>query len=99
MVITPFVNNASTAIILAPIAYQIAISAGIDPGIVLLAVAVGVSIDFVTPFGHHNNTIVMGIGGYRFRDFPVAGFPVLVIVLTTCLIALTGLLPESPGGN
>lgn len=99
VVITPFVNNASTAIILAPIAYQIAVNSGIDPAIVLLAVAVGVSIDFVTPFGHHNNTIVMGIGGYRFRDFPVAGFPVLVIVLATCLIALTGLLPESSGSN
>lgn len=99
VVITPFVNNASTAIILAPIAYQISIGSGIDPRIVLLAVAVGVSIDFVTPFGHHNNTIVMGISGYRFRDFPVAGFPVLVIVLATCLIALAGLLPESPGRN
>lgn len=92
VIITPFVNNASTAIILAPIAYQIAISSGIDPAIVLLAVAVGVSIDFVTPFGHHNNTIVMGISGYRFRDFAIAGFPVLVAVLAACLIALAGLL-------
>lgn len=92
VIITPFVNNASTAIILAPIALEIASGAGIPPEIVLLAVAVGVSIDFVTPFGHHNNTIVMGVGGYRFRDFPLAGFPVLIAVFSAALLALAGML-------
>lgn len=92
VIITPFVNNASTAIILAPIALEIASGAGIPPEIVLLAVAVGVSIDFVTPFGHHNNTIVMGVGGYRFRDFPLAGFPVLIAVFAAALLALAGML-------
>lgn len=86
-------------IILAPIAFQIAISSGIDPAIALLAVAAGVSIDFVTPFGHHNNTIVKGISGYRFRDFPIAGVPVLLAVLVTCLIALANLLTQSPLPN
>ncbi len=99
VVITPFVNNASTAIILAPIAFQIAISSGIDPAIVLLAVAVGVSLDFVTPFGHHNNTIVMGICGYRFRDFPIAGWPVLLAVLATSFFALSVLLAQSTFPN
>jgi di/tricarboxylate transporter len=47
------------------------------------------SIDFITPFGHHNNTIVMGVGGYRFRDFPIAGFPVLVAVIAAVLFSLT----------
>lgn len=73
VIITPFVNNASTAIVLASIALEIASGTGMAPELLLLAVAIGVSIDFLTPFGHHNNTIVMGIGGYRFRDFPVAG--------------------------
>lgn len=94
VVITPFINNASAAIILAPIALQIASSTGMDPALILLAVAVGVSIDFITPFGHHNNTIVMGVGGYRFRDFPIAGFPVLLAVVAACLLALAGLVPQ-----
>lgn len=89
VIITPFVNNASTAIVLAPIALEIAAGAGIAPEVVLLAVAVGVSIDFVTPFGHHNNTIVMGVGGYRFRDFPIAGLPVLLAVVAAVLLALS----------
>lgn len=95
IVITPFINNASTAIVLAPVALEIASGSGISPDIVMLAVAVGVSIDFVTPFGHHNNTIVMGIGGYRFRDFPVAGFPILLI---SAAVALTALIIASGGG-
>jgi di/tricarboxylate transporter len=36
----------------------------------------GASVDFLTPFGHHNNTLVMGLGNYRFADFCKAGWPV-----------------------
>ncbi|MGO7830690.1 hypothetical protein ACC690_39610, partial [Rhizobium johnstonii] len=39
------------------------------PDAYLMAVAAGASLDFLTPFGHHNNTLAMGIGGYRFGDF------------------------------
>lgn len=88
ILITPFVNNASTAIILAPIALELAARTGVNIEIALLAVAIGVSIDFVTPFGHHNNTIVMGVGGYRFRDFPIAGFPVLLCVCGVAAVTL-----------
>ena len=91
ILITPFVNNASTAIVLAPIALELAARTGVNIEIALLAVAIGVSIDFVTPFGHHNNTIVMGVGGYRIRDFPIAGFPVLVCVLAAGALSLTAL--------
>lgn len=89
VLITPFVNNATTAIVLAPIALEIAASAAIPPQAALLAVAIGVSLDFVTPFGHHNNMIVMGISGYRFRDFPIAGFPVLLASFIAALAALS----------
>jgi len=78
IIITPFVNNASTAIVLAPIAMEIAFSTGLDARIALIAVGVGVSLDFLTPFGHHNNTIAMSVGGYRFTDFGRLGFPVLL---------------------
>jgi di/tricarboxylate transporter len=86
VVITPFVNNASTVIVLGPIAVRLAAAAGIAPQPLLIAVAMGASIDFLTPFGHHNNTLVMGLGSYRFADFPRAGWPV------TAAAALTGLL-------
>ncbi|TCL69871.1 SLC13 family permease [Rhizobium sp. BK251] len=90
MAITPFVNNATVAIILIPIAFELARTAGHSPGAYLIAVAAGASLDFLTPFGHHNNTLAMGIGGYRFSDFLRAGWPLAVFgyILTLLLIDL-----------
>lgn len=79
LVITPFVNNVSAAVALAPIAIAIAKTSGISPEPLLVAVAVGVSLDFLTPFGHHNNTLVMSLGNYRFGDFARVG-----LLLTIC---------------
>ncbi|MBX9462300.1 MAG: SLC13 family permease [Aquamicrobium sp.] len=88
IVITPFVNNASTAVVLGPIAIGLATASGVSPELLLIAVALGASVDFLTPIGHHNNTIVMGIAGYRFADFLKAGWPVTVAVMATATIAL-----------
>ncbi|RFB89021.1 cation transporter [Rhizobium leguminosarum bv. trifolii] len=78
MALTPFVNNATVAIVLAPIALEFAKAGSHVPDAYLIAVAAGASLDFLTPFGHHNNTLAMGIGGYRFRDFLRAGWPLAV---------------------
>jgi di/tricarboxylate transporter len=79
--VTPFLNNVSTAIILAPIAASVALQADLPPEPFLMAVAIGASTDFLTPFGYHNNSIVMGPGGYRFIDYPRLGAPLTLIVL------------------
>ena len=50
-----------------------------------LAAAIGVSLDFLTPFGHHNNALVMSIGNYRFSDFARVGF-----LLTICTAIVAG---------
>jgi di/tricarboxylate transporter len=86
--ITPFVNNASTAIVLGPIAIGVASAVGMPPEPLLIAVALGASIDFLTPIGHHNNTIVMGIAGYRFLDFLKVGWPVTIAVSLCALVAI-----------
>ncbi|WP_049731193.1 SLC13 family permease [Rhizobium ecuadorense] len=78
MALTPFVNNATVAIILAPIALEFAKAGSHAPDAYLIAVAAGASLDFLTPFGHHNNTLAMGIGGYRFGDFLRVGWPLAV---------------------
>jgi di/tricarboxylate transporter len=54
----------------------------------LIAVARGASVDFLTPIGHHNNTVVMGLAGYRFGEFLKAGWPVTIVVMTTATVAL-----------
>lgn len=86
LLITPFVNNASTMIVLGPIAIGAARSSGMAPEPLLIAVALGASIDFLTPFGHHNNTLAMGLGNYRFTDFPRAGWPVALVAAATGLL-------------
>ncbi|SFJ06328.1 SLC13 family permease [Albimonas pacifica] len=76
--LTPLVNNAALVVALAPIAVELAEVSGAPPQPFLIALAAGASLDFLTPFGHHNNTLAHGLGGYRFSDFPRAGWPVLL---------------------
>ncbi len=88
MAITPVLNNAATVVIMAPIAISIATSMAVSPDPFLIAVAIGASCDFVTPFGHHNNTIIMGPGGYRFGDFWRVGLGLEVVVLLVALAVI-----------
>ncbi|MFN3547129.1 MAG: SLC13 family permease [Mesorhizobium sp.] len=88
VVITPFVNNASTAVVLGPIALGMAAASGVSPELLLIAVALGASVDFLTPIGHHNNMIVMGLAGYRFHDFLRAGWPVTIVVVGVATVSL-----------
>lgn len=88
MAITPFVNNVTTVAILAPIATELAQAAGLSPQMLVMAVAIGASCDFLTPFGHHNNTLAYGLGHYRFRDFLKQGWPVSLAVFLTAGIVL-----------
>jgi di/tricarboxylate transporter len=77
--ITPFVDNVSTVAVLSPIAAEISARTGTPIEPLLIAVALGASLDFLTPFGHHNNAVVMGAAGYRFSDFPRLGLPLVAI--------------------
>jgi di/tricarboxylate transporter len=88
MAVTPFLNNAATVLIVAPIAAAIAKDLGVNPDAYLMAVAVGAGCDFLTPIGHQCNTLVMGPGGYRFGDYWKLGLPlsILVILVATPLI-------------
>jgi di/tricarboxylate transporter len=81
-------NNPATVVIMAPIALSIAASMAVSPDPFLIAVAIGASCDFVTPFGHHNNTIIMGPGGYRFGDFWRVGLGLEVVVLLVSLLVI-----------
>jgi di/tricarboxylate transporter len=81
MTLSDVVNNAATAVIMAPIAATIALDLGVNVDTFLMAVAIGASCAFLTPIGHQSNTLVMGPGGYRFRDYWRMGLPLEVLVL------------------
>jgi di/tricarboxylate transporter len=90
MAITPFLNNAATVLVVAPIAAGFAAGLGYRPEAFLMAVAIGAGCDFLTPIGHQCNTLVMGPGGYRFSDYPRLGLPLslLVILIAVPLLPL-----------
>ncbi|MHC4972053.1 MAG: SLC13 family permease [Planctomycetota bacterium] len=85
MTLSDVINNAATAVVMAPIAVTVATQLGVNPDAFLMAVAIGASCAFLTPIGHQNNTLIMGPGGYRFGDYwrmglPLEGLIVLVAV-------------------
>src|SRR5690606_34670688 len=89
MALTPFLNNAATVLVMAPIGASLAGQLGLSPDPFLMAVAVGAGCDFLPPIGHQCNTLVMGPGGYRFSDYWRLGLPLslIVAVLGTLLIS------------
>jgi di/tricarboxylate transporter len=81
MAVTPFLNNAATVLVMAPIAASFAGQLGFPPDGFLMAVAIGAGCDFLTPIGHQCNTLVMGPGGYRFGDYWRLGLPLSLLVV------------------
>jgi di/tricarboxylate transporter len=88
MTLSDVINNAATALIMAPIAVEIAIAMGVSFDPFLMSVAVGASCAFLTPIGHQCNALILGPGGYRFSDYWRMGLPleVLIVILGTPLI-------------
>ncbi|MEW6568108.1 MAG: SLC13 family permease [Chloroflexota bacterium] len=81
-------GQAVVPILLAPVALAVAQASGTDPRGMGMAVALGASLAFLTPVAHPVNTLVMGSGGYAYRDYLRVGGP---LTLLTFLVILVGL--------
>ncbi|HEX2113526.1 MAG TPA: SLC13 family permease, partial [Alphaproteobacteria bacterium] len=81
MLVTPFLNNAATVLVMGPVAASLAVQLGLGVDAFLMAVAIGAACDFLTPIGHQCNTLVMGPGGYSFTDYWRLGLPLSFIVV------------------
>lgn len=93
MAVTPILNNAATVLVMGPIAHSVAEGIGVDSAAFLMAVAIGASCDFLTPFGHQNNTLILGPGGYRFADFWKLGWPLDAIIIAVAVPLLPIVFP------
>ena len=96
MAVTPFLNNAATVLMVAPIAAGLATRLGLNPDPFLMAVAVGAACDFLTPFGHQCNTLVMGPGGYRFSDYWKLGLPLSIFIIFAGVPMIAAVWPLAP---
>ncbi len=90
MLLSDVINNAATAVVMAPLAYSIAQGLGVSADPFFMTVAVGASCAFMTPIGHQSNTLVMGPGGYQFGDYWRMGLPldIIIVLLAVPLILL-----------
>ena len=81
MFLSDIINNAATALVMAPISVGVATTLGVNVDAFLMAVAVGASCAFLTPIGHQSNTLVMGPGGYQFTDYWRMGLPLEILIV------------------
>lgn len=84
IILTQIIENAAVAIVVAPIAYEIANVTALDPAPVMVALAVCVSAGFSTPVAHESTILVMGPGQYEFRHYLAIGS---VLALITWLVS------------
>jgi di/tricarboxylate transporter len=87
------ISNTATAVLLAPIAYQLAVSAGAAPEPFMMTIAVAASTAFATPVASPVNTLVLGPGGYRFGDFFKVGVALQFLILIATLLLVPVLFP------
>ncbi len=78
--LTMFISNTATAVLMAPVALGAALAAGVHPQAFLFAVAVGASMCFASPFSTPPNALVMKAGGYTFMDYVKVGLPLQIIM-------------------
>lgn len=91
-ILTNFMFNTATTALMVPIAVSLANSVGADPR----AVVIAGSCAYATPIGMPANTMVVGLGGYKFKDYVKAGLPLILVSFAICMILLPILFPFYP---
>ena len=90
---TMFISNTATAVLMAPIALVAAQQVGVSPYSFLFAVTLGASMCFASPFSTPPNALVMKAGGYSFMDYVKVGLPLQIIIGVVMTFVLPLLFP------
>ena len=95
-VLTNFMSNTATTALMVPIAVSLANSLGADPRAVVIATVIAGSCAYATPIGMPANTMVVGLGGYKFKDYVKSGLPLILVSFVICMVLLPILFPFYP---
>jgi di/tricarboxylate transporter len=90
---TQVISNTATTVLIAPIAFSLAIRLGYQPQAFLMLVAIAASTAFASPVASPVNTLVMGSGNYRFSDYLKVGIPLIFISMAITIFLLPLLWP------
>lgn len=91
--LTQIINGAAAVTVVAPIAIATSQQVGMEPRSVAMAVALASSMAFMSPLGHAVNVMVMGAGGYTFKDYARVGIPLTILLVIILMIALPLIMP------
>ena len=92
-ILSQFISNTATTVLMAPIAIGAAAQLAVSPYPLLMTVALAASTAFSTPVASPVNTLVLGPGGYRFNDFVRAGVPLQLLAMAVTLVLVPVLFP------
>jgi di/tricarboxylate transporter len=89
-IFTELLSNSAAAVMMFPIAMEIAEKMSINPTGLAVLIAIAASAGFITPIGYQTNLIVYGPGGYRFMDYVKVGTPlnIIVMIITVWIVNL-----------
>jgi di/tricarboxylate transporter len=90
VMLSAYISNNAVAVLIAPIAISMASELGMDPRPFLLTIIYAANSSFLTPIGYQTNTMIYGVGQFKFKDFLLTGgFMTLIAwIITTVLIPL-----------
>ena len=91
--LTMFISNTATAVLMSPIALTSASAIGVSPYPMLFAVTLGASMCFASPFSTPPNALVMQAGGYSFMDYIKVGLPLQIIMGLVMIVVLPLIFP------
>lgn len=87
-ILTEIITNTAAAVIVLPIAIEVASYIQLDPTVIAVVVAVAASASFSTPIGYQTNLIVYGPGGYTFKDYFKVGLPLNLLFMFTTIFSV-----------